>query len=280
MKDFFYRFAHNRLAMIGSGILLLFILMAILAPLIAPFDPYYMDGAAVLKAPGGDHPLGTDNMGRDILSRVIYGSRISLWVSVVSVSIATVLGLTFGILAGYYGGVPDTVLSRLTDIMFSFPEVLLALLIMSILGASLNNIIIAIGIVYTPIFARISRGAVLSVRSSLYIEASRSIGVSDRNIILRHIIPNILSPVIVQVTLSLAFAILAEASLSFLGIGVEPDIPSWGVMLSNGKDWLELAWWSAVFPGVFICLAVLGFNILGDGLRDILDPKLRSAQNG
>ncbi|MCB6610789.1 ABC transporter permease [[Clostridium] symbiosum] len=279
MKDFFNRYIHNRLAVIGSAILLIFILLAIFAPLIAPYDPYFMDGTAVLQAPGGAHPLGTDNMGRDILSRVIYGSRISLWVSIVSVSIATVLGLILGVAAGYFGGVLDTLLSRLTDIMFSFPEVLLALLIMSILGASLNNIVIAIGIVYTPIFARIARGAVLSIRGSLYIEASRSIGVPNRTIIFQHIIPNILSPVIVQVTLSLAFAILAEASLSFLGIGVEPDIPSWGVMLSNGKEWLELAWWSAVFPGVFICLAVLGFNILGDGLRDILDPRLRNVQN-
>lgn len=279
MKDFLNRYIHNRLAMMGSVILLMFIIMAVLAPVAAPYDPYYMDGAAVLQAPGGGHLFGTDNMGRDILSRVIYGSRISLWVSLVSVSIATVLGLFLGVIAGYFGGVLDTVLSRMTDIMFSFPEVLLALLIMSILGASLNNIVIAIGIVYTPIFARIARGAVLSIRGSLYIEAARSIGVKNSRIIVRHIVPNILSPVIVQVTLSLAFAILAEASLSFLGIGVEPDIPSWGVMLSNGKDWLELAWWSAVYPGIFICLAVLGFNILGDGLRDLLDPRLRNVEN-
>ncbi|MBT9778939.1 ABC transporter permease subunit [Clostridium sp. MCC353] len=279
MKDFFDRYIHNRLAVIGTAVLLLFVIMALFAPAIAPYDPYFMDGTAVLVGPCSAHPFGTDNMGRDILSRVIYGSRISLWVSIVSVSIATVLGLLLGVSAGYFGGALDAVLSRLTDIMFSFPEVLLALLIMSILGASLNNIVIAIGIVYTPIFARIARGAVLSIRGSLYIEASRSIGVSNRSIIFQHIIPNILSPVIVQVTLSLAFAILAEASLSFLGIGVEPDIPSWGVMLSNGKDWLELAWWSAVFPGVFICLAVLGFNVLGDGLRDILDPKLRNVEN-
>lgn len=276
MKDFAYRFFHNKLVLIGGSVLVVFLLLAAFAPQIAPYDPYFMDSSAVLQAPSTAHPFGTDNFGRDIFSRAIFGSRISLRVSLVSVSIATVLGLFLGVLAGYFGGLLDSVLSRVTDVMFAFPEVLLALLIMSILGASLNNIVIAIGIVYTPIFARISRGAVLSIRQSLYIEAARSMGVPSRAIILRHIIPNILPPVIVQITLSLAFAILAEAALSFLGIGVEPDIPSWGIMLNDGKDWLELAWWVAVFPGLSISLVVLGFNILGDGLRDVLDPKLRN----
>ncbi len=170
-------------------------------------------------------------------------------------------------------------ISRILEVMLSFPEVLLALLIMSILGSSLNNIMLAIGIVYTPIFARIARGAVLSVKDSLYVEAARSIGVRDVTIIVRHVLPNILSPILVQVTLSLAFAILSEAALSFLGIGVEPDIPSWGIMLNNGKAWIEIAWWVGVFPGIAIALAVLGFNILGDGLRDVLDPRLRNVEN-
>lgn len=278
MKDFFHRFIHNKLAVSGSIILILFLGMAIFAPAIAPYDPFYMDSTAVLSPPSSVHLLGTDNMGRDILSRIFYGARISLRVSLISVAIATVAGVLLGVAAGYFGKVVDAIISRILEIVFAFPEVLLALLIMSILGASLNNIIIAIGIVYTPIFARITRGAVLSVKDSLYVEAARSIGVKDTAIIVRHILPNILSPVLVQVTLSLAFAILSEAALSFLGIGVEPDIPSWGIMLNNGKAWIEIAWWVGVFPGIAIALAVLGFNVLGDGLRDVLDPRLRNVE--
>ena len=275
MKDFLYRFFHNKLAVSGSIILLLFVLMAAFAPVLAPYDPFYMDPAAALTGPSPEHLLGTDNMGRDILSRIIYGSQISLKVSLASVAIATAAGVLLGVAAGYFGGITDAVISRILEVMLSFPEVLLALLIMSILGSSLNNIMLAIGIVYTPIFARIARGAVLSVKDSLYVEAARSIGVRDVTIIVRHVLPNILSPILVQVTLSLAFAILSEAALSFLGIGVEPDIPSWGIMLNNGKAWIEIAWWVGVFPGIAIALAVLGFNILGDGLRDALDPKLK-----
>ena len=255
MKDFFYRLIHNKLAVTGGVILILFILMAVLAPVIAPYDPYYMDASATLAPPSAEHLLGTDNMGRDILSRIFYGAQISLKVSIVSVSIATAAGVILGVVAGYFGKFTDGIISRILEIMFAFPEVLLALLIMSILGPSLNNIMIAIGIVYTPIFARITRGAVLSVKDSLYVEAARSIGVKDSIIIVRHIIPNILSPILVQITLSLAFAILSEASLSFLGIGVEPDIPSWGIMLNNGKAWIEIAWWVGVFPGIAIALA-------------------------
>ena len=276
MKDFLYRFFHNKLAVSGSIILLLFVLMAAFAPVLAPYDPFYMDPAAALTGPSPEHLLGTDNMGRDILSRIIYGSQISLKVSV---AIATAAGVLLGVAAGYFGGITDAVISRILEVMLSFPEVMLALLIMSILGSSLNNIMLAIGIVYTPIFARIARGAVLSVKDSLYVEAARSIGVRDVTIIVRHVLPNILSPVLVQVTLSLAFAILSEAALSFLGIGVEPDIPSWGIMLNNGKAWIEIAWWVGVFPGIAIALAVLGFNILGDGLRDVLDPRLRNVEN-
>lgn len=279
MKDFLYRFFHNKLAVSGSIILLLFVLMAAFAPVLAPYDPFYMDPAAALTGPSPEHLLGTDNMGRDILSRIIYGSQISLKVSLASVAIATAAGVLLGVAAGYFGGITDAVISRILEVMLSFPEVLLALLIMSILGSSLNNIMLAIGIVYTPIFARIARGAVLSVKDSLYVEAARSIGVRDVTIIVRHVLPNILSPVLVQVTLSLAFAILSEAALSFLGIGVEPDIPSWGIMLNNGKAWIEIAWWVGVFRGIAIALAVLGFNILGDGLRDVLDPRLRNVEN-
>ena len=279
MKDFLNRFFHNKLAVTGSIILLLFLLMAIFAPVLAPYDPFYMDSSAPLAPPSAAHLLGTDNMGRDILSRIFYGARISLRVSLVSVTIATVAGVFLGVAAGSFGKLTDGVISRILEIMFAFPEVLLALLIMSILGPGLNKIMIAFGIVYTPIFARITRGAVLSVKDSLYVEAARSIGVKDSTIIVRHILPNILSPILVQVTLSLAFAILSEAALSFLGIGVEPDVPSWGIMLNNGKAWIEIAWWVGVFPGIAIALAVLGFNVLGDGLRDVLDPRLRNVED-
>lgn len=279
MKDFWYRFFHNKLAVCGSAVLLLFVLLAVFAPVIAPYDPFYMDYTSILQAPSASHWFGTDNMGRDILSRIIYGSRISLQVSVTSVIIATASGVFLGVIAGYFGKAADGIISRVLEIMFAFPEILLALLIMSILGSSLNNITIAIGIVYTPIFARITRGAVLTIKDSLYVEAARSIGVKNRTIIFRHILPNILSPILVQITLSLAFAILSEAALSFLGIGVEPDIPSWGIMLNNGKAWIEIAWWVGVFPGIAVALAVLGFNILGDGLRDVLDPRLRNVEN-
>ena len=181
-----------------------------------------------------------------------------------------------GITAGYYGGWVDGILSRLMDIMFSFPHILLALVIMALLGSSLNNVMIAIGIVYTPIFARIARGAVLSIKDSLYIEAAHSIGVKDIVIMWRHVVPNILAPIIVQTTLSFGFAIRAEAALSFLGLGVEPDVPSWGIMLNQGTNWMESAWWIAIFPGLAATFAILSFNVLGDGLRDALDPKLKN----
>ena len=279
MKDFFYRYFHNRLAVIGSIILLAFVALAVFAPLIAPYDPLANDYNALLAPPTKEHLCGTDNLGRDILSRIIFGARISLRVSLVSVAIATIFGVLLGVVAGFYGGIVDGIISRVLEVMFAFPEVLLALLIMSILGPSLNNIMIAIGIVYTPIFARITRGAVLNVKDSLYVEAATTMGIRKNTIILRHILPNILSPIIVQVTLSLAFAILSEAALSFLGIGVEPDVPSWGMMLNYGKTWIELAWWVGVFPGAAIALSVLGFNVLGDGLRDILDPRLRNVES-
>lgn len=180
-----------------------------------------------------------------------------------------------GAAAGYYGRWVDAALSRVIDVLFSFPDILLALVIMAVLGASLTNVMIAIGIVYTPIFARITRGAVLEIKASLFIDAARVLGAGRLTILRRHILPNVMAPIIVQTTLSLAFAILAEAALSFIGLGVEPDTPSWGIMLNEGKDWMEAAWWIAVFPGAAITLAVLGFNVLGDGLRDALDSRLR-----
>jgi peptide/nickel transport system permease protein len=269
------RVARNRLALAGAIVIAVIILLAIAAPWVAPYDPLAMDSDAALAAPRADHWLGTDKFGRDLLSRIIYGARLSLWVGIVSVSLSLTAGSAIGLAAGYFGGWIDSALSRFVDTLLSFPDVLLALAIMAILGASTTNVMLAIGIVYTPIFARIARGATLQVKASAFVEAARALGISHTRILLRHVLPNIASPLIVQTTLSLAFAILAEAALSFLGLGVEPDAPSWGVMLAEGKDWMELAWWIAVFPGIAITLAVLSFNLLGDGLSEALDPRHR-----
>ncbi|MFT8871805.1 MAG: ABC transporter permease [Sporolactobacillus sp.] len=273
MSNTWYRFRHNPLAMGGLILILFLIFAALFAKQIAPYNPYSMNISSRLSTPDNSHWFGTDQFGRDILSRIIYGARISLQVGIISVGFSLILGTVMGILAGYYGGWIDQLISRMTDVLFALPDILLALVIMAILGPSLTNLMLAIGIVYTPIFSRIARGAVLAVRDSLYIEAAYSMGVKERKILFHHILPNILSPLVVQTTLSLAFAILAEASLSFLGLGVSPDTPSWGMMLSEAKDWMELAWWTAVFPGIAITLSVLSFNIVGDGLRDALDPR-------
>jgi peptide/nickel transport system permease protein len=276
MGETWYRFRKNKLAFTGFAILMVFVFLAIFAPLIAPYDPFTMHVEDRLQTPGSNYLFGTDQFGRDILSRIIHGARISFQVGIISVGISLVAGLALGIAAGYYGKWVDMVISRLIDIMFSFPDIFLALVIMAILGTSLTNVMIAIGIVYTPIFARIARGATLTVKDNAYIEAARSIGVGDFMTILRHILPNIMAPLIVQTTLSFGFAIRSEAALSFLGLGVQPDVPSWGIMLNEGKEWLELGWWIAFFPGLAATLAILSFNVLGDGLRDALDPKLRN----
>jgi len=275
VREIGLRLRQNRLALAGLVLILIFMLMAVFAPLIAPYDPYRIDENAVLSPPSAEHPLGTDSFGRDVLSRMVYGARISFKVGLISVGIALAAGVLIGAAAGYYGRWVDAALSRVIDVLFSFPDILLALVIMAVLGASLTNVMIAIGIVYTPIFARITRGAVLEIKGSLFIDAARVLGAGRLTILRRHILPNVMAPIIVQTTLSLAFAILAEAALSFIGLGVEPDTPSWGIMLNEGKNWMEAAWWIAVFPGAAITLAVLGFNVLGDGLRDALDPRLR-----
>lgn len=275
MREIGLRLRQNRLALAGLVLILIFLLMAVFAPLIAPYDPYRIDENAVLSPPSAEHPLGTDSFGRDVLSRMVYGAQISFKVGLISVGIALTAGVLIGAAAGYYGRWVDAALSRVIDVLFSFPDILLALVIMAVLGASLTNVMIAIGIVYTPIFARITRGAVLEIKESLFIDAARVLGAGRLTILRRHILPNVMAPLIVQTTLSLAFAILAEAALSFIGLGVEPDTPSWGIMLNEGKDWMEAAWWIAVFPGLAITSAVLGFNVLGDGLRDALDPRLR-----
>lgn len=276
MSELWYQFSKNRVALSALVLIVALGLTALFAPYVAPYDPFEMSMDDMLASPSVKHWFGTDQFGRDLLSRIVFGTRISFKVGLISVSIALCVGMILGIAAGFFGGWIDLLLSKVIEVLFAFPDIFMALVIMAILGASLTNLMIAIGIVYTPIFARIARGAVLEIKGALFIEVARSIGVSKFKTITRHIVPNIMAPLIVQTTLSLAFAILSEAALSFLGLGVEPDTPSWGILLNEGKDWMEMAWWLAVFPGVAITLAVLSFNLMGDGLRDALDPRMRN----
>jgi len=271
VKDLFARFRENRTAAAAALFIILIVLVALFAPLLTPYGPLEL-GDAPRAAPSTDHLLGTDALGRDILTRILYGARISLTIAGLGVGASLVAGTVMGLLAGYFRGWVDGSVSRVTDVMFSLPDILLALVIMAVLGPGFDRIAIAIAIVYTPIFARVCRGAVLSVAEQPYVEAARAVGLSNARILARHILPNITGPLIVQTTLSLAFAILAEAALSFLGLSGESDAPSWGLMLYQGKDQMESLWWIAVFPGIAITLTVLAFNLLGDGLRDAIDP--------
>jgi peptide/nickel transport system permease protein len=273
--DILRRLARNRLAIVGAAILTVIVVMAAFAPVLAPDDPLRMNPQSLLKGPSAEHLLGTDEFGRDILSRIIWGARTSLEVGAISVGMAVTLGSTLGLVAGFYGGLADGLISRVLDVVFAFPSVLLALGIVGLLGPSLPNVMIAIGVVYTPVFARLARGSVLSAKERDYVEAARAFGASDARIVLRHILPNVAAPLIVQTSLSLSLAILAEASLSFLGLGTQPPEPSWGTMVNTGQRLIEFSPWLAVFPGAAIMLAVLAFNLLGDGLRDALDPRLR-----
>ena len=259
-------------ALVLVGVLLT---AAIFADLLAPFDPLELVSNTRLAPPGGDYLLGTDDLGRDVLSRVIFGSRISLRVGLISVAIAALLGGPLGLLAGYIGGWFDEIAMRLMDILYSFPAIILAMLITAMLGPSLTNTMIAIGIVGAPGFSRIIRGPVLSEKEREYIQASRALGASPVYILTRHILPNILAPILVASTVSFSLALLSEAALSYLGLGVQPPEPSWGTMLLSGKRFFEVAPWTAIFPGLAIVIAVLGSNLLGDALRDVLDPRLK-----
>jgi peptide/nickel transport system permease protein len=267
------RLLARRTAVFGLVVVALMALLAVFAPWVAPFDPLATSFLAVRKAPGAANWFGTDEVGRDLLSRVIWGGRASLAAGVISVSIAVGVGVPLGMLAGYVGGAVDAVISRITDAMLAIPFLILAIALAAFLGPSLSNAMIAIGITATPIFVRLSRGQVLAVRAEDYVEAARAVGNPPARILLRHILPNILPPVIVQATLAIAAAIIAEASLSFLGLGQQPPAPSWGSMLNTAQRFLTQAPWMAIFPGLAIFVTVLAFNLLGDGLRDALDPK-------
>ncbi|GAB2904988.1 ABC transporter permease [Paralcaligenes ginsengisoli] len=267
------KFKRNRSAVLGAVIVLFFVLVAVLAPLIAGQDPVQVSFSAIRKAPSAAHWFGTDELGRDIFSRMVYGTRASLMAGMCSVLIALMVGVPFGLLAGYFGGWIDGCISRVTEALFSIPFLILAIALAAFLGPSLINAMIAIGMSAAPLFIRLARGQVLSVKNEDYVQSTRSLGASNRRIILRHILPNIMPALIVQATILIASAIIAEASLSFLGLGLQPPDPSWGSMLNTAKNFMIQAPWMSVFPGSAIFLVVFGFNLLGDGLRDALDPR-------
>jgi len=265
----------NGLVLFGAGIIVAMVLLATFAGVVAPYDPTDMKVADALKRPSLAHPFGTDRFGRDVLSRTIYGSRIALGVAISSIGIALVIGTILGLLGGYLGGATDLVIGRAMDVLFSFPTLILAIGIAAMLGPGLDNAALAIAVVYAPLFSRVVRGPVIAERAKEYALAALGLGAGGFRVVCFHILPNVLAPLIVQASVSLAYAILTEAALSYLGLGTQPPAPSWGTMLNEGRTYLETAPWMSIFPGLAIMLAVLGFNLLGDGLRAALDPQLR-----
>jgi len=266
----------NPVTVVSGVILVVIAIVALTANWIAPFGVNDVNVPDALQGPSGSHYFGTDELGRDVFSRVLVATQASLRVAFVSVAFALVVGVTIGVVSGYRGGWLDTIFMRVVDVMFAFPVLLLALAVVAILGPGMTTTILAIGIVYTPFFARVARASTLSVRVEPYVSVSRSMGTGDLYILGRHILPNIAGPLVVQTSLSLAFAILSEAALSFLGLGIQPPQPSLGRMIFDSQGFVTMAWWMAVFPGAAIFVTVLAFNLLGDGLRDILDPKQRT----
>lgn len=265
---------------VGTGALVVILLLAMLAvaaPLFAPYDPQAQDYDQLLKGPSAEHPLGTDRIGRDLLSRLMYGTRISFLVGVVAVGVALMIGTPLGLAAGYFRGIPDEIIMRILDALIAFPGIIFALAIVAVLGSSVTNVMLAIGISSVPLFARLTRSQVLSLRQRDYVLAATALGASDLRLMFRHIMPNATSPLIVQATLGLGFAVLAEAGLGFLGVGVQPPTPTWGSDLNQGSPLLERAPWLSIAPGAAIFVLVLSFNLLGDALRDHLDPRTRKA---
>ena len=269
------RFRRRPSAVVGLIIVVAFIALAVLAPWVSPQDPIATSWGAIRQAPSAEHWFGTDEIGRDVLSRVIWGARASLLAGIVSVSISLMIGIPIGLAAGFFGGYVDAAISRVTDAFLACPFLILAIALAAFLGPSLTNAMIAIGISAAPIFVRLTRAQVLNTKEEDYIEAARAVGNSPLRIALRHILPNITAPLMVQATLAIAAAVIAEASLSFLGLGQQPPAPSWGSMLNTAKNYIDNAAWMAIWPGLSIFLLVLAFNILGDGLRDALDPRNR-----
>jgi len=275
-RDFVDGLLKNKGALAGLIVLILLILAAIFAPLITRYDPIVIDPPKRTQPPSRDHWMGTDAFGRDIYTRVVYGARVSLPVGLIAVGIAASVGAVLGLISGYYGRWADGIIMRVIDIMLAFPNIMLALVIVAILGPSIRNVMIAVGVGEIPRYTRLIRGQVLSARELLYVEAAKVIGVPTSKIMFRHILPNVVSPVVVLATLSVGSAILAAAGLSFLGLGAQPPRPEWGSMLADGRNFLRSHWWVATMPGVAIAITVLSINMFGDGLRDILDPRMRS----
>lgn len=275
LREFLSRFAASSSAMIGLCLLAVLVFCAVFAPALAPYDPNSSNLPNALKPPNAAHLLGTDELGRDILSRLLYGARLSLLVGVEAVALALAIGVVLGAVAGFYGGKIETAIMSVMDIMLSFPSILLAIAFMTVLGRGLDKAVIAIGIVTVPHYARIVRGCVLSVKENVYVMAARSIGNGDSRLIFVHILPNVLAPIIVRATIGVSVAILEAAALGFLGLGVEPPTAEWGTMLGSGRQTIFNAPHIVTFPGVAITLTVMAFNLLGDGLRDVLDPRLK-----
>ena len=268
------RLARHKSAAIGFGIIVVLIVIALTAPLIAPYDPIGLS-RSVLQPPSGDHVMGTDNLGRDIFSRVVYGTRISLQMGFIAIAIAATIGTAMGLVAGTYGGLVDNVFMRFVDALMAVPGILLALTVAAVLGTGLHVAMIAVGIAWIPGFARIVRSLVLQVNAMPYIEAAKSLGSSDTRLIWRHVLPNALTPVLVLASLGIGSAVLIGAALSFLGVGAKPPTAEWGIMLSEGRQFMRSAWWVMAFPGLAITVTVLAANLVGDGLRDALDPRIK-----
>jgi ABC-type dipeptide/oligopeptide/nickel transport system permease subunit len=275
MGRFWSKLKRNKAAMLGGLLLMLYIVTALLAPVLYPGNPSAPNLMKSLEPPSLKEPLGTDELGRSILGRIIYGSRVSLLIAIGAVSVGLILGVPLGLVSGYYGGKSDFIIQRVTDTMLAFPGFLLALALVAVLGVGLKNAMISVGIGMIPLYIRLVRGCVLSVREEVYIEAAKAIGTRDRVILFRHILPNVMVPITVQTSLMMGMAILFAAGLGFLGIGVQPPTPEWGTMLGSGRAYLFNAPHVATFPGIAIFLAVLSFNLLGDGLRDALDPRFK-----
>ncbi|MBP1970956.1 peptide/nickel transport system permease protein [Virgibacillus natechei] len=275
LKIVYNKIKQNKAAMIGGILILFFIIVAIVGPYLTTNTPESQDLVNKLAPPSAENWFGTDSFGRDIFTRIIYGMSLTLYIGFASVALGATAGVILGLISGYYGRRTDSIIMRIMDVLLAFPGILLALAIVSVLGGSLENVILAVAISSIPVFARIVRGSTLSVKNLEYIDAMKSLGASDTRIIFKHIFPNVTSPIIVQATLSIATAVISASGLSFLGLGAQPPTPEWGAMLADGRNYLYNAWHVAFFPGVMIVAVVLAFNILGDGLRDALDPKIK-----
>ena len=262
----------DKKALFGLIVLTVLVLAAVTAPIVAPYDPNAMD-FDMIGEPSWAHPLGTDDLGRDLLSRLIYGTRISLFVGISTVAISLAIGIVLGVVGGYYGGWFDAIIMRYIDLQWAFPNFIIAVYLVAVFGTGLSNVIVAISLAFIDDFARIARGMVLTIREEQYVDAARTVGASDSRIMWRHILPNAMAPIIVQATVSVSYAILAEAGLSFLGLGVESSTPTWGLILADARSFISRAWWLGFYPGLFIMVTVLSVNFLGDALRDILDVR-------